>query len=165
MPQRQSRALLLASSRGINKSEEKPIQLAMIGVVPFQYFAKQKSVEVFIISIQDIEYQLSKDKKPPTDPATKVLECYHNFFAVFLKETSNNVSAHSKHNHVTKLLSKKDHGQSTLHGLSNPQLVFVKTFFKENLKKGFIKASSALCSSPILLANKPEGGIRFCVDY
>ena len=45
------------------------------------------------------------------------------------------------------------------------QLKFVKKFLKENLKKSFIKASSAACFSPILLAKKPNGGIRFCVDY
>lgn len=33
------------------------------------------------------------------------------------------------------------------------------------MKKGFIKASSAPCSSPILLAKKPGRGVRFCVDY
>ena len=41
----------------------------------------------------------------------------------------------------------------------------MKKFLEEHLKKGFIEASSAPCSSPILLAKKPGGGIRFCVDY
>ena len=49
--------------------------------------------------------------------------------------------------------------------MSVPQLEFVKKFLEEHLKKGFIKASSAPCSSPILLAKKLGGGIRFCVDY
>ena len=46
-----------------------------------------------------------------------------------------------------------------------PQLKFVKKFLEEHLKKRFIEASSAPCSSPILLAKKPGGGIRFCVNY
>lgn len=49
----------------------------------FQYLAKQKDVEVFAISMQDINYQLDKDKKPPTNPATRVPECYHNFLTSF----------------------------------------------------------------------------------
>ena len=49
--------------------------------------------------------------------------------------------------------------------MSIPQLKFVKKFLEEHLKKRFIEASSAPCSSPILLAKKPGGGIRFCVDY
>lgn len=122
-------------------------------------------MEVFAIFIWDIKYQLSKDEKLLTNPATKVPECYYNFFAVFPKKAFNNVSVHSKHNHVTRLLGIKDHGQAAFYSLSNLQLVFVKTFFKENLKKSFIKASSAPCLSSILLANKLGGGIRFCVDY
>ena len=42
---------------------------------------------------------------------------------------------------------------------------FVKKFVEEHLKKGFIEASSASYSSPIMLAVKPGGGVRFCVDY
>ena len=49
--------------------------------------------------------------------------------------------------------------------MSKPQLEFVKKFLEENLKKGFIEASRAPCSSPILLAKKPGRGIRCCVDY
>ena len=99
------------------------------------------------------------------DAATKISKCYYNFLDVFSKEASNTVSAHSKHNHVIRLLGKKDHSQAALHSMSNPQLAFVKKFFKENLKKSFIKASSAFCSSSILLAKKSGSGIRFYVDY
>ena len=49
--------------------------------------------------------------------------------------------------------------------MSTPQLKFVKGFLEEHLKKTFVKASSALCSSLILLAKKPNGEIQFCVDY
>ena len=46
-----------------------------------------------------------------------------------------------------------------------PKLQFVKKFLEEHLKKGYIEASSAPCLSQIMLAAKPGGGIRFCVDY
>ena len=42
---------------------------------------------------------------------------------------------------------------------------FVKKFVEEHLKKGFIEASSAPCLSSIMLAVKPGGDVRFCVDY
>ena len=75
------------------------------------------------------------------------------------------MSVHSKHNHVIRLLSEKDHGQATLRPISNERLIFVKKFLEDNLKKGFIEASSASCSSPIMLAVKLESGICFCIDY
>ena len=49
--------------------------------------------------------------------------------------------------------------------MSKPQLKFVKNFLEENLKKRFTEASKAPCFLLILLAKKPGGGIRFCVDY
>ena len=122
-------------------------------------------MEVFAISMQDINYQLNKDKRPPTDLATQVPECYHKFLNIFLKEASNIVSAHLKHDHVIRLLSEKDHGQAALRFMSNEKLVFVKRFLENNLKKSFIEASNAPCLSSIILAIKLGGGIRFCVDY
>ena len=49
--------------------------------------------------------------------------------------------------------------------MSEPKLQFVKKFLEEHLKKRFIKASSASSLSQIMLAAKPGGGIRFCIDY
>ena len=49
--------------------------------------------------------------------------------------------------------------------MSAPQLTFVKKFFEQYLKKIFIEASNASCSSLILLAKKPGEDIRFCIDY
>ena len=49
--------------------------------------------------------------------------------------------------------------------MSKPQLECVKKFLEEYLKKGFIEASKAPCSLPILLAKKLKDGIKFCVNY
>ena len=113
----------------------------------------------------DINYQLDKDKMPSTNLATQVFEYYHNFLDVFLKKASNTVSAYLKYNYVIRLLNKKDHGQAAMRPMSNKKLAFVKKFLKYNLKKGFIKVSSAPWSLPIMLAIKPGGGICFCVNY
>ena len=116
--------------------------------------------------MQDIEYQLNKVTKPLTDPKTVVWVKYHDFIDVFSKETSNTLSPHTKLNHKIELLKDAGElGHSALWGMSVPQLEFVKKFLEEHLKKRFIKASSAPCSSPILLAKKPDERIRFCVDY
>lgn len=122
-------------------------------------------MEVFIIFMQDINYQLNKDKSSPTDPATRVSKCYHDFLDVFSKEASNTVSAYSKHDYVIRLLNEKDYSQTAIRTMLNKKLVFIKKFLKNNLKKGFIKASNAPYSSPIMLAVKSGGGICFCVDY
>ena len=168
VPQRQARASSVASLLAPSKAsqlEEKLLHLTIIGAALFEYLAKQKGIEIFAISMQDIDYQLNKNKRPPTDPATKVPECYHNSLDVFSKEASNTISAHSKHNHVIRLLGEKDHDQATLRAMLKEKLAFIKKFLEDNLKKGFIEASSAPCFLPIMLAVKPGSGIQFCVDY
>ena len=95
-----------------------------------------------------------------------VPEEYHKFLDVFSKEASNTLSKHSKYDHRIQFLEGyKDHGNSFLQAMSESKLQFVKKFLEENLKKAFIKASNALCLSPIMLAAKSGRGVRFCVDY
>ena len=87
---------------------------------------------------------------------------------MFSKDISDTLRPYGKYDHKIELLKDKelsDLGHSALRGMSTPQLEFVKKFLEEHLKKGFIEASSAPCSCPILLAKKPGGGIKFCVDY
>ena len=64
----------------------KPLELAMVGATFFQYLTKQKGMEIFSISMRDLEYQLGKAEKPITNPAIVVPECYHKFLDVFSKE-------------------------------------------------------------------------------
>ena len=154
-------------------ANSKPLDLAFIGGALFMRLAKSKKPEqrakIFAISIRDIKYQLNKTTKPPTDPKTVVPVEYHDFLDVFSKDISDNLRSYRKYNHKIELLKDKNlvsnFGHSTLQGMLTPQLKFVKKFLEKHLKKRFIKASSAPCSSPILLAKKPGGRIRFCVDY
>ena len=89
----------------------KPLNLAFIGAAPFQYLIKQKDVEIFAVSIQDIknelnailmkdiEYQVNKTAKASTDPKIIVSEEYHEFLHVFSKEASDTLLPYLKYNH------------------------------------------------------------------
>ena len=139
VPAKRILKLVTATSKTEPVDETKPIDLAFIEGTPFTYFAKQKDVEICAISMQDIEYQLKKATKTPTDPKTIVLEEYHKFLDVFSKEASDTLFEHSKYDHRIQFLeSYKDHGNSPLQVMSEPKLQFVKKFLEENLKKGFI---------------------------
>ena len=52
-----------------------------------------------------------------------------------------------------------------LYLISKDKLLVIKKYINEYLDKGFICPSISLAAAPILLAKKPGGGIRFCVDY
>jgi hypothetical protein len=45
------------------------------------------------------------------------------------------------------------------------ELRVVKRWLDDNMEKGFIRPSKSSVASPILLAQKPGGGVRICVDY
>ena len=158
--------------------ETKLLDLAFIGVALFQYLAKQKNVEIFVVSMQDIEnelnailmkdikYQLNKMAKTLTDPKTVVFEEYHKFLDIFPKEASDTLLPHSKYNYQIRLLEGyRNYGNSLLSKMSELKLQFVKKFLEDHLKKGFIEASSALYSSQIMLAAKLRDGIKFYIDY
>ena len=49
--------------------------------------------------------------------------------------------------------------------MSCNELQALKAWLEENLKKGFIRPSSSAAASPVLFVKKPDGSLRFCVDY
>ena len=84
----------------------KPLDLIFIDVTPFQYLTKQKDIEIFAVSMQDIEnklnailmkdieYQLNKTAKTLTNPKTMIPKEYHKFLDVFSKEAFDTLSPH-----------------------------------------------------------------------
>jgi len=49
--------------------------------------------------------------------------------------------------------------------MSRDELLVLKKYLEDHLKKGFVRASSSPISSPVLFVKKPGGGLRLCVDY
>jgi len=87
---------------------------------------------------------------------------------VFSKEASNVLPPLRAYNHKIQLHNPEDIdglGYSPLRKQSTQQLLEVKRFLEENLKKGFIEDSSAPFASPILFVKKHDGSLRFCIDF
>ena len=98
-----------------SKELTKPLELAMVGAAFFQYLTKQKGIEIFGVSMRDLEYKLNKAKKSTINPATAVLECYHKFLNMFLKEASDKVFPSLKYDHKIKLVNDgKNYSQAAL---------------------------------------------------
>jgi len=49
--------------------------------------------------------------------------------------------------------------------MSRAEVVVIEEWLEENMSKGFIRQSSSPFVSPVLFAKKPDGGLRFCIDY
>jgi hypothetical protein len=56
-------------------------------------------------------------------------------------------------------------GYTPLWKQTTEELEAAKQYIVENLGKGFIAPGNAPFASPFLMARKPGGGLRFCVDY
>ena len=59
----------------------------------------------------------------------------------------------------------KDIGYSPLRRMSDAELREVKRVLDEHREAGNISPSSAPVPSPVLFARKPNGTLRFCIDY
>ena len=49
--------------------------------------------------------------------------------------------------------------------MSKDELLVLKKYLEEHLKKGFIRASSSLILVLVLFVKKLSGGLRLCINY
>ncbi|KAI1001492.1 hypothetical protein K3495_g6707, partial [Podosphaera aphanis] len=49
--------------------------------------------------------------------------------------------------------------------MSREELLVLRKTLTELLEKGWIRPSCSQAAAPVLFARKPNGGLRFCVDY
>jgi hypothetical protein len=52
-----------------------------------------------------------------------------------------------------------------MYGMNRNELLVLRKVFTNLLDKEFIRVSNSAATGPVLLAYKPGGGVRFCVNY
>ncbi len=77
----------------------KKVDVAMIGADAYCTACRLKGVQVFAISMRDLEYQAEKEARPETDPRSVVPEEYHDLLNVFPKKDSDTLPSHRKYHH------------------------------------------------------------------
>jgi len=160
----------------------KPL-IDICGISPAAFKANLKRAEntFFTTSLFEIERELGARKDP--EPAlseqqqeetelqwlSRVLpEEFREFADVFSKEASNVLPPHRPYDHKIQIDGPKGPeslGYSPLRQQSTYELQEVKRFLEENLQRGFIEPSQSPFASPVLFVKKPNGALRFCVDY
>ena len=70
----------------IKKDAPLKLNIAQIGAAPFSLLSKRKEMEVFTITMQNIEKALNP--KPIIDLSTLLPEKYHEFLHLFSKKTA-----------------------------------------------------------------------------
>lgn len=148
----------------------------MIGADAFQFLAKRPGMQIFSLSIfaidkalntkhSDIDIQIAVDGKPAINPLTKLPPEYQGYADVFSVTESDKLPPHRSYDHKIQLEAEKIPDNGPMYGMSRDELLVLKKYLEDNLRKGFIRASTSSASSPVLFVKKPGGGLRFCVEF
>jgi len=149
----------------VKETEEETLDICEVSPVACRMFAKRPGVEVFMIHLHEVEEQLRHDEKEPVSVLDKLPGTHHAFADVFDRQTAENLPPHRPYDHKIQLEDKLTMGHGPLYNMPSHHLQLVKEYLEKNLDKGFIQASAAPYSSPILFVKKANGSLRFCVDY
>jgi hypothetical protein len=120
------------------------------------------------ITEEDAEKFFRKSDKPaltPEDIKKRLPSEYRDLFAAFLPQEADTLPPHRSYDHKIELLPGQKVPVARNRPLSPMELRVLKRWLDDNLAKGFIRPSKSSAASPILLAQKPGGGVRICVDY
>ena len=144
------------------------IDLFEISAPAFHLNLRRPDNVLFAASLSEIDNILLDKLAEETDEqiVDRVLpQAYREYVDVFSKEASDKLPPHRSYDHKIRLESDISLGYSPLYNMSSEELQVLKKYLVENLDKGFIEPSQAPFASPVLFVKKPNGGLRFCIDF
>ena len=170
-----------------DEDDNEPSSISMIGAASFLKLASPKSqaegTRLFTITLAQIQSALRESKGLPSrDPdaaelnavveqtkeelLNKIPDFLHKFAKVIDPGEAEKLPPRKPYDHKIEFTGDPSTlPRSRVYPLSPKKLEVMEKYLKDNLKKGFISPSQAPFASPILFAAKPNGGLRFCVDY
>lgn len=145
---------LPAALRGYN--------IAKISLQACTMYAR-RNCQLFTITIEDIDAALKE--KDIVNLDQYLPDEFRDFKDVFSPKNAEKLPPHRLYDHDIKLQGGKTPPFGPLYPMSRVELLALREWLEENLRKGFIRPSSSPAASPVLFVKKPDGGLRFCVDY
>lgn len=134
--------------------------------------AMVKSVPICRASLEDINKALRVKPGISIEEARKRLpDQIKDFADLFADDGGANdlPSSRGKLDHAINLRQEGGKVQSPpwgpLYNMSREELLVLRKTLTDLLQKGWIRPSSSPAAAPVLFAKKPNGGLRFCVDY
>ncbi len=130
---------------------------------------KQKKIEVFSVSMTNIEKVLTSQKK--TDLRTILSDHYHEFLNVFNHTMTEKLPFLRKedtdHQIELKEMNEKESKVpwDPLYDMTKEKLLVLHKTLTELLNKQFIQVSNSSAAAFVLFIWKSEGELQFCVNY
>lgn len=154
----------------------KPVNASAMGTILRRSKRRKEEVNVFSVTMADIEKALEKlTKKERTDPKAKLPSYYHD--KVNLKLFSPEIIGEGhlpphrpSVDHAIELERdergrEKEPPWGPLYSMTKEELLVLRKTLTDHLDKGWIRVSNSPAGAPVLFVQKPGGGLRFCVDY
>lgn len=135
---------------------------------PFQPFIRDHQDKLFLNKISEADIDKFLKGKPPMDiddVKAKLPSEYHDFINVFLPKEADELPPHRPFDHKIELKTGAEAPYYKNRPMSPRELEVIKKYLDDHLNKGFIRRSTSPAAAPVLLAKKPGGGVRVCIDY
>jgi len=127
---------------------------------------REERLSVFKASLYNINKAIEAKvlKEHPLEEI--VPEQYPEFLPLFSELLPDGLPPHlSSIDHEVNLKEGETPIWELLHSMSRTELVVLKAWLEENMSKGLICQSSPPFATLVVFARKPDGGLRFCIDY
>jgi RNase H-like domain found in reverse transcriptase/Reverse transcriptase (RNA-dependent DNA polymerase)/Integrase zinc binding domain/Chromo (CHRromatin Organisation MOdifier) domain len=100
-----------------------------------------------------------------SDWRTKIPDRYHRFKKVFQKELDTGLPEHTQWDHEIPLKEGTHPKHFKVYSLNERQREALIEYLTDNLRKGYIRASTSPAGYPVLFVPKKNGKLRLVVDY
>lgn len=140
------------------------LRIQLIGSVAFTRLTKKKDVQIFALSLFEINIALAA-KTTKDQWKERIPQEYHEFIDMFDSKLANSLPPRRQYDHKIKLKEGTEPPFGPLYGMSREELIVLKEYVEDNLEKGWIRASSSPAGFRVLFVKKADGSLRLCVDY
>ena len=140
------------------------IDLFEISAVAYKLLSKKKNHETFTTSLDELDSLISDRQAMDQVALATLSEIDYSPDERLVDECLARFPQYAPFKDVYDKRAS-DLSYSPLYRMTTEELLAVKEYLLENLHKGFIVPSSSPFASPVLFVAKPNGGLRFCVDY
>ena len=90
---------------------------------------------------------------------------YHEYLDVFDRNKANSLPPHRAWDHAIEIQPGKTPPSSRPYSMNKFELKALRDYLDKELAKGFIRVSRSPAAAPVLFVKKPNGDLRFCIDY
>ena len=142
---------------------------SLISAVSFTRMTRgKKRCQAFAASVADINKALKRLEARSSKPdLSRLPKHYHDYRPAFDRREAEKLPPLRGPgiDHAIEIENGAEPPWGPLYSMSKDELLVLRKTLSDYLDKGFIRVSNSPAAAPVLFAKKPNGGLRFCVDY